>query len=100
MNDELDNIADEMFEATFYQLSPWGKQKVTAEYFKRTKIDAPRTATLQTGDDPATLLKDNERLARDLESSRMENLDLWDEVTELKAQIAEIQAKFNRPSSS
>lgn len=94
-----DEIADEMFEAHYYQLSAWGQAKVDSRYASITKTETPRMATLQTSTDPGTLLKDNERLARDLESSRMENLDLWDEVTELKAQISEIQAKFNKPSS-
>lgn len=95
-----DEVAEKLFDASYSRLSAWGKKHVDEVMIKMGFVEAPYTTTLHDGQEPAKLREDNERLARDLESARMENLELWDENSELKSQLAELQTKFNPPSTS
>lgn len=78
---------------TYDGLSPWGQQKV--DHIHQSMYPAPANATLPVADN---LRVENLRLASQLEQARIENLELWDENTNLKQEIEELRASFNRPS--
>ncbi len=97
--DVRDRHAQEMFEVPYHHLSAWGKREVD---LKVGKIEFPKTpsqARLPSEPEVATLRQENERLAQKLASVKQENLDLWDEVTELKTELAQLRADLNLPST-
>lgn len=95
MDNDRDLAAQKMFDAPYNHLSAWGKRHVNYVLSKIGKVEAPYNVSLRPAEDPARLRQDNERLSRELDSSRVEALELWDEISELKQQIAELQAQFN-----
>ena len=97
MSKTRDEVAEELFEDQYHRLSAWGRRKVDEALSVRV---APEPVDgLPKEPESATLLKDNEHLARQLANAQQENIDLWDEVTDLKTQLAELRAELNLPPS-
>lgn len=85
-----DDIAEKMFGSPFASLSAWGKASVKHVAGRMDlldkKVDAPWNQSLATRQ--ASLLAENERLAKLVEDLTIENHELWEENEQLRMQVS------------
>lgn len=94
-----DSIAEQMYKVRYAGLSAWGRNKVDHVYDTLGLGEGRTTNTTLPPQQTANLREENVRLAAALESAKVENLDLWEENSELQAELAELRASFNQASS-
>ena len=88
------------FNTHYGALSAWGQFKVDNLYAQQNKIETTYNEGLPNDEDPATLIRKIEHLNGQLEQAKMENNDLWEENTNLKMELTEIQESLHHPPST
>jgi len=87
-----DDVARVRYGTTYDRLSAWGKRDIDRAF----ETPSYASTASEYNDQTPRIAK----LVEELEAKSLECEDLWEENSELKAELAELQAKFNRPSSS
>lgn len=94
-----DTIAEKMYKVRYASLSPWGQAKVDHVYETMGYSQDRTTNVTLPPRETANLREENLRLSAALENAKLEALELWDENSQLQAELAELRASFNQPSN-
>jgi hypothetical protein len=88
-----ESVAREMYGEPYTRLSAWAQQSVDHVIDRMERITLPNPALPNK---EMTLERENEKLASELEQTKLENIDLWEENGELKAQVEEMKDQLEK----